>query len=243
MNKFAVVGISGMAMCIVCLTAAFAIGGKALRDSGVDFGGIGDGHRCAFGPSNSHGSRNLAWTGGDSVAIAIPAQVHYRRGTGDEVVISGDTAVLPHIHITDSTLKLDCRWHDSGSEIDVTLPGRAFRGFKIAGAGSLVLDNIDQDDLKISIAGAGEVKANGKADNLDLDMAGAGDAKLGALAANSVRVNMAGANHAVISPRDDLKVHIAGLGDVKLLTEPHKIESDIAGAGHVIHPGELDNDQ
>ena len=35
---------------------------------------------------------------------------------------------------------------------------------------------------------------------------------------------------------------IAGLGDVKLLTEPHTIESDIAGAGHVIHPNELDKD-
>jgi hypothetical protein len=242
-NKFALVGISGLVVCGICLAAAAAVGGKALRDAHYDFGGlVGGGDRCDFDPSGQQGSRSLAWNGGDSVAIAIPAMVHYRPGAGDQVVIKGDTRVLSHIRISDSTLKMDCNWRESKNKIDVTLPGRPFRGFKIAGAGGLRLDAIDQPDLKISIAGAGDIEANGKTDNLYLEMAGAGEARLGTLAANRVRVRMAGANNAEVAPIDDLNVKIAGLGDVKLLTEPHKIESDIAGAGHIIHPHELDKD-
>jgi hypothetical protein len=241
LKKLAVVAVSGLVVCAICLGAAAAIGGKALHESGFDFGSFGDSPRCAFAPSDAQGSRSLAWSGGDSVAIAIPAKVHYRRGTGDQVVLSGDSAVLPHIYITNSTIKLDCRWHDDEDGIDVTLPGRLFKGFKIAGAGKLTLDDIDQPDLNISIAGAGNVEANGKADNLDLHMAGAGNARLGALAVSNANVHMAGANNAEISPRDDVKVHIAGFGNVRLLTEPHTIESHIAGAGHVTHPHDLDN--
>jgi hypothetical protein len=239
-NKFAVVGISGLVICVACLTTAAAIGGRELVHS--NFGGIGEGERCAFGLADKQGSRSMAWNGGDSVAIAIPAKVQYRRGTGDQVVISGDSAILPHIRISDSTIKLDCRWQDRGPGIEITLPGRPFRGFKLAGAGSLTLEDIDQPTLNLSIAGAGEIKANGKTDDLDLNMAGAGNAELGALSANRVQVRMAGANNAEVSPKDDLNVSIAGLGDVKLLTEPRKIESDIAGAGHITHMGHLDKD-
>jgi len=239
-NKFAIVGISGLLGCVVLLSAAAAIGGKELVHSG--FGGIGEGQRCGFDPSGKEGSTSLAWTGGDSVAIAIPAKIHYRRGSGDSVLVSGDSAILPHIRIVDSTIKLDCRWHERGADIQITLPGRVFQGFKIAGAGSMTLEDIDQPNLKIGIAGAGEVIASGKTGSLDLDMAGAGDARLGELAADRAKVRMAGANNAEVSPRDDLKVDIAGLGDVKLLTEPHKIESEIAGAGHITHPRDLDKD-
>jgi len=237
-NKFAVVGVAGLVICVACLTTAAAIGGRELVHS--NFAGIGEGARCAFEPADKQGSRSMAWNGGDSVAIAIPAKVQYRRGAGDQVVINGDSAILSHIRISDSTIKLDCRWQDRGPGLEITLPGRQFRGFKIAGAGSLTLDDIDQPDLHLSIAGAGEIKANGKTENLDLDMAGAGNAELGPLAANRVHVHMAGANNAEISPKDDLHVSIAGLGDVKLLTEPRKIESDIAGAGHITHPAHLD---
>ena len=244
-NKFALVGITGLVVCGVCLAAAAAIGGKALQDAQVSEFRRPDGPaRCDFEASGQQGSRSLAWNGGDSVAIAIPAMVHYRPGTGDQVVIKGDSAILSHIRIADSTHQ---DWIATGAipkatGLDVTLPGRPFRGFKIAGAGTLALDDIDQPDLKISIAGAGDVQANGKTDNLDLDMAGAGEARLGKLVAGRARVRMAGANNAEIAAIDDLNVKIAGLGDVKLLTEPYKMESDIAGAGHIIHPNELDKD-
>lgn len=250
-RRFAIVAICGLVVCIVCLVGAAMVGGKALRDSGFNmaslqggdfniFDMLSDRPRCDDDSSSQQTSRSLPWTGGDGVSIELPANVHYRPGTGDQVVITGDSALISHVRVRGGSIRLSCRGSDSGDRLEITLPGRDFRRFNLAGTGKLTLEGIDQPELRISLAGAGEVEASGKTDDLDVEMAGASQAKLGALAAGRVKIKMAGANDAEIAPRDYLNAKIAGVGDVKLLTEPAKIESEIAGAGHIIHPGDLD---
>lgn len=250
-RRFAIVAICGLVVCVVCLVAAAAVGGKALRDSGFNFASLRDSNfnlfdmlsdrpRCDYNGSDQQGSRSLAWTGDDGVSIELPANVHYRPGSGDQVVITGNNSLIAHVRIRKDSIRLDCRGLDSEEGIDITLPGRVFHRFNLAGTGNLTLEAIDQPELRISLAGAGTVEASGKTDDLDIDMAGASHARLGTLAAGRVKIRMAGANNAEIAPRDYLNVQIAGVGDVKLLTEPQKIESEIAGAGHIIHPTALD---
>jgi hypothetical protein len=236
LNKFAVVGISGLVVCVACLAAAAAIGGKELLDSGFDFGGF-DRPRCDVDSSNQSGagSRSIAWNGGDKVEISLPANVHYRPGSGDQVVVTGDSAILPHVRVKDGNIKLDCRGGRI-DRLDVTLPGRAFRTFALAGSGSMTLNGIDQPDLKIRLAGSGDIVADGKTDNLDLKIAGSGDAKLGDLAANDVSLSLAGSSDVEVAPKGKLDVSIAGSGKVVLRTEPHDIETHIAGSGRIVHP-------
>jgi Putative auto-transporter adhesin, head GIN domain len=234
-NKFLLVGFSGLAICIACLSASALIGGKALSDTGFDFADLGWA-RCDFNESGKPGSRNIAWTGGDKAGIDIPATVHYRRGSGDQLVVKGDSEVISHVRIVDGDVKMDCRMRHGSDRLDVTLPGREFRTFALAGSGSLSLDDIDQTDLRIRLAGSGDVEATGKTGNLDLKMAGSGDAKLGAVAADRIKLELAGSNDAEVSPKDDLDVDIAGSGKVVLLTEPHALETHIAGSGRIVHP-------
>jgi hypothetical protein len=235
-NKFLVVGISGLAICVACLSASALIGGKALRDSGFDFGDMGK-PRCDFNESGKPSSRSLAWSGGDKAGIDIPATVHYRRGSGDQLVVKGDSEVISHVRVIDGNVKMDCRMRHSDGRLDVTLPGRDFKAFALAGSGSLSLDDIDQPDLKISLAGSGDVEATGKTSNLNVNLAGSGDARLGALAADRVKLRMAGSNNVEVAPKDDLDVDIAGSGKVVLRTEPHALETHIAGSGRIVHPG------
>ncbi|HWY60987.1 MAG TPA: DUF2807 domain-containing protein [Rhizomicrobium sp.] len=234
-NKFLVVGLSGLVIGVACLSASAVIGGKALRDTGFDFGGLGQ-ERCGFSDSGKSGSRNLAWSGGNKASIELPAAVHYRRGSGDQVVIKGDSEVISHVRVADGKVKLDCRMRRNSDRLDVTLPGRDFRTFSLAGAGSLSLDDIDQPKLEIQMAGAGDIDANGKTGELELNLAGAGDARLGGLAADRVELNMAGSHDVEIAPKDDLEVNIAGSGKVVLRTEPSAIETHIFGSGRIIHP-------
>lgn len=234
-NRSLVVGISGLAICIVCLSASAVIGGKALSDTGFDFGGLGLG-RCDFGKSGKPGSRAIAWSGGSKASIEIPATVHYRRGSGDQLVVTGDSEVISHVRVVDGEVKMDCRMRHSGDRLDVTLPGRAFRIFALAGAGSLSLDDIDQPDLEIQMAGAGDIEATGRTEKLELNLAGAGDARLGALMADRVELNMAGSHDVEIAPKDDLEVNLAGSGKVVLRTEPRALETHILGSGRIIHP-------
>lgn len=233
-NKLAAVALIGLAVSAVCLGAAAAIGGKEAGN--LDFSFLGDRPRCAFELSGQNGSRTIAWDGDDTVSLAMSADAQYKRGEGDQVVVNGDTAILPHIRVREGKIDMDCRrWRDS-DRITILLPGkRTFSKFRIAGSGSLALNDLDQPKVKIGVAGSGDVQASGKTDNLEIGIAGSGKAKLGQLQAQNVKLHVAGSGDSEVAPQDSLDVHIAGSGTVRLLSEPKHMETHIAGSGEIIH--------
>lgn len=235
-TKLALIALSGFALSAVCLGGAFALGANQIGGTLVNFGGFNLAS-CAVQPSGQSATRRLAWDGSDHVGIAVPANVHYRRGQGDQLVISGDSALLPHIQIVDGSVQFDCRMRGlRGARLDVTLPGRDFRSYSLAGVGDINLENINQPDLSLHIAGAGNLVASGKVDDLELHVAGEGDAKLASLAVDRVALHIAGSGNIDVAPKDDLDAHIVGSGTVTLHSEPHSIETHIIGSGRIVHP-------
>jgi hypothetical protein len=97
------------------------------------------------------------------------------------------------------------------------------------------LNGIDQPDVKLAIAGSGDVTATGKTGKLDAAIAGSGKMHLGQLAAGDVDLHIAGSGNTEIAPSGDLNVHIAGSGKVHLITEPRHMETKIAGSGEIFH--------
>ena len=92
---------------------------------------------------------------------------------------SGDPDVLAHLRVRNGTIELDCRgWRDR-DQIKLTLPGREFRKFAIAGRSDLVLEKMNQASVKIDIAGTGTVRAEGKIDDVAIKIAGVGHADFG----------------------------------------------------------------
>ncbi len=231
-KKLAIIAVSGLTLSAVCLGAAVSVGGAELF-AALDFMD-GHGPRCDFAHAGRIESRALDWNGDDKVRIALPANVHFRQGSGTQVIVKGDGAALSHIQVTDGTIRMDCRDRSLG-RFDITLPGRAFRQFAIAGSGSLALENVDVPDLKLRVAGSGEITGQGRAANLSVAIAGSGEARLGGLAADSATLRMAGSGDAQIAARDTLKVSIAGSGKVRLVTEPKHLETHIAGSGEILH--------
>src|SRR5665213_1741968 len=173
-TKLAVIALSGFAVAAVCLGGAFALDAGKLKDSIISFGDS-DSPRCDLSLTGQQATRNLAWDGRDTAAVAVPANIHYRRGLGDQVVVTGDSALVPHVEVVDGAVRLNCRIRSlKGTRLEVTLPGREFKGFSIAGVGDMTLENIDPPDLTINVAGAGNVTASGNVKSLELQVAGAG---------------------------------------------------------------------
>jgi hypothetical protein len=235
-TKLAMIALSGFTIAAVCLGGAFALDAGKLKDSLISFGDS-DSPRCDISLTGQQATRNLAWDGKDTAGVAVPANIHYRRGQGDQVVVTGDSALVPHVHVVDGTVRLDCRIRGlKGTRLEVTLPGREFKSFAIAGVGDMTLDNINQTDLTIDVAGAGNVAASGSVKSLELHVAGASDAKLAGLAADRVAIHVAGSSQIDVAPKDDLDAHIVGSGTVMLHAEPKSIETHIIGSGRIIHP-------
>ena len=244
-TKLAIIAVSGLAVSVVCLGGAFALGGHAIGDAvfGPDLMNLADLPRCDLTaqPMATATSRSLAWDGnGDRASIAVPANVHYQAGSGDRLIVAGDPNFIAHIRVKDGLVSLDCNgnFHLGKNErVEVTLPGRrTFKSFALLGTGDVQLAGLSQPAVKVSIAGSGDLRADGRTDNLTVDVKGSGDMKLGDLAAKNVDVDIKGSGKVEVAPQESLNVDLSGSGTIYLRSEPRKLETSIRGSGTIVHP-------
>ncbi len=141
------------------------MGGHAIGNAvfGTDLAGLIDLPRCdsMARPMATATSRSLPWDGNnDRAAVALPANVHYQAGSGDQLVVKGDPDLIAHIRVHDGLVSLDCNGNfhfGRDNRTDVTLPGRrTFKSFALLGTGNVQLGGLSQPEVKVSIAGAGD---------------------------------------------------------------------------------------
>lgn len=238
-SKLALIAFTGFTVAAVCIGAAAAIGARNIHTDGFDFTMFGGKPFCGRDDEAAGASaRDIAWDGEDQATLSIPGEAHYRPGSSDMLHVSGDPRLVAHVRVRDGHIELDCNsWRMGDGHLDVTLPGREFRKFGIAGSGKLLLEGLDQDRLKVFIAGSGEAEGHGRVDNLEIQIAGSGDANMAGIQAGSAKVHIAGSGDADIAPRDYADIHIAGSGDVTLHSSPAHMETHIAGSGDIRNVG------
>src|SRR5690349_13664432 len=149
-HRLVTIAVIGLAASAVCMGAAAAIGGRDFGDNFDDgFEGLfGGSARCETVTGATATSRDLDWEG-DHVTLAVPGQASYTPGTGDKLHASGDPQLLAHLRVHDGKIEMDCRgWHDRARDLIITLPGREFRKFTIAGGGKLALDKLNQSSAE-----------------------------------------------------------------------------------------------
>lgn len=241
-HKLALIAVAGLAASAACMGAAAAIGGP---DFGDGFDGLFDSRpRCEAVAGATATSRDMGWDGSDRVGLAVSGHASYAPGSDNKMHVTGDPQVLAHLRVHRGDIEMDCRgWRNRTKDVAITLPGREFRKFDIAGSGNLVLNKLDQSGLKIDIAGSGSVKANGRIDGLDIDVAGSGKADLDQLTARDARIEIAGSGSVRVNgTMDTLKMSIAGSGDAdfdQIAARQAKVE--IAGSGTVRAKGQIDD--
>jgi hypothetical protein len=227
MHKLAIIAVAGCAISAVSLGAAIAVGGR---------GGLpGFDHVDCPDTGATADRREINWDGGDSVAISVPATVHYAPGAGQTVIAKGDPQLLANLSVHNGRIDMPCQVHWHHRMLDITLPGRTFRAYDLEGLSELDLKNLSQDRLKISIEGKAGVTANGKVGDLEITVTGKGETHLKDLAAQRLSLNITGHGTVETSPQDDASITIIGRGDVKLYNEPRHISTTIMGSGNIQH--------
>jgi len=102
------------------------------------------------------------------------------------------------------------------------------------GSKDVDLGHVDRDTLDVTVANSGSLTAEGKVNRLKVSVMGSGNADLSKLAARSVTVMVMGSGSATVAPSEELKAHIMGSGNVRLVTRPASIERQTMGSGRVI---------
>jgi hypothetical protein len=234
-HKLAVTAIIGLTASAVCMGAAAAIGGQQFGKGfdGIDLSMFGDRPRCERIEGASASSRTLEWDDSDHVGLSVGGHATYTPGSDNQVHVTGDPQALAHLRVRDGRIEMDCNGGHLSRDLQITLPGRQFKKFSIAGSGNLDLQNLDQEKLKLSIAGSGDIKAAGKVERIETHIAGSGDIDTSHVESRIAEVHIAGSGNTDIAPTDEADIHVAGSGDVNLHTNPKKLETHIAGSGRI----------
>ena len=193
-------------------------------------------HSCGDGSAKGDGKpteRRLAWQGGDTVEIALPATVRYRGGEGSEVIVRGPSDVIAHVEVRHGRIVLDCRRFGGLRDVEVTLPGRTFRRIGLSGSTRLAMENVNQPDLDFRISGSSTVRAQGTVEHAKITVSGSGDVRLADLAMKELTAKISGSGTVEAAPKDAADIHISGSGDVRLASRPATLRSKVSGSGRI----------
>ena len=223
----------GLGIGIVSLALAYAFGGRDLHrllDRGLSVAQSCEGTTKDDALASE---RRLAWTGGDSIDIALPATVRLRGGEGSDIVVRGAPDTIAHVEVRGGRITLNCRWSAAARRVEITLPGQAFRRVGVSGSGKVMLENLNQPELALSISGSGSIHGQGSVGQLAVSVAGSGNARLADVAVKQLKVNISGSGNVEAAPKDGADISISGSGNVRLLSRPTRLEQHIAGSGRI----------
>lgn len=247
---------AGFVLSVGTLSAAIAIGGpEAVTRGGWHMfsGGWGewDNHTHGRWSSDEHGpgdwgpdagpqtTRTLAWTGGDSLDLGLAADVRYVQADGPgTVTVTGPQRAVDRVVVRGDSIRYERRGGHWRPKLSIVVRAPGISRFDVAGYNALTIEGYRQKTLRLDVAGMGRVTASGEVEDLELDISGKGEVDLGALRTRGADVDISGAGEATIAPTEWARLDISGAGDVRLLTNPRSLETDISGAGKIRQGGE-----
>jgi hypothetical protein len=247
------IAVAGFVLCVAMLSAAVAIGGPDLIARGGwsvlsardwdwdrwgDFDRDGDrrGHHH-WRTNRAHGpqaSRTLAWSGDDRLSVGVPADIRYIQAPGPgSVTVSGPQGVVDEVQVRDGRIFLEDGPHWWPHKLSIVVRAPNVSEFELSGANALTIEDYNQQRLNLRLSGASEVTASGAAEAIDLDISGTGHADFSGVQAKGAEVRISGAGDATVAPTEWARLDISGMGDIRLLTHPPKLDTNISGAGRI----------
>ncbi|MGA9658575.1 MAG: DUF2807 domain-containing protein [Asticcacaulis sp.] len=242
---------------LACLAGASAFVSYQIGTTGWNWDVIKDQSRIHFGKdtkavSDTQTTKTLIWDGSDTLSVNVPANVTFTQGDVPSVVITGPQFVIDGVLIENGRLSMrkgfdksvttafNAKWDKTGfnmqtydGTIDITIIAPKVSHFNLNGSGDLSVQAYDQPTMDVSLAGSGDIRANGHTQSLKLNIAGSGDADLSDVQATDADIGIAGSGNASVHATGKVKADIAGSGDVNLKGKPASLDSSVIGSGNV----------
>jgi hypothetical protein len=233
----------GAGLAVFCFVLASVVGGGVLlhgdwhrswqvrNGSTISIGHVFTPDVDGGGPSET---REIAWSGADSLDVDIPADITFTQAPGPaKLVITGPKGTVDQVEASGSDL--DYRDEPTNAQrVKIVMTAPDVRSFSLSGDETLVITGFSQDELALDISGTGKITAQGKARTVKIDVSGDGEADLGKLAAQEARVDISGSGRSTIAPTDTADVDISGDGEVDLASHPATVHSDVSGDGRIV---------
>lgn len=250
-NLLIITGV-GFILAVVGIGGAMALGGRDLAGTGwtwviTDDEAGDESFRVERGEVSPQTTRTIEWTGSDTLAIDLPADVTYVQGSEAGISITGPSTVVDRVRFTDGRLTLlnaeegdraYIRWSRTGirgwsetEALKITVTAPSVTTFDVAGSSELDVRAYDQPTLNLTLSGNSEAIIQGRTETVSLDISGSGDADLEAVGMTDATVTVSGNGDARLGPTGQATVDLSGSGDVTLTRRPARLEQTISGNG------------
>jgi hypothetical protein len=182
-------------------------------------------------------SENRTVSGYDSISFSGSGKIEIEQNGSEQLSISADDNLLQYLTSEvkghELVIQVKSGYNLSPSKPMVFKVGvKDLKSVSCAGDTNAILKGIHSEDLKLAIAGSGDMSAEGTADRQEITIAGSGKYVGGGLKSKDTKINIAGSGDAVLAASDNLDVTIAGSGSIKYFGDP-KIKQSVVGSGTI----------
>lgn len=227
-RKLFIVSASALALAMVCLGGAWAIGGAELiRHGGWTFDTDGR-------DSGPHITRTFAFDPAVPLVLEAPASLEFTRGEKTGLTVSGRPSAVNALRWENGRFTTDAKGFGRNA-VTIRLVAPSLPKVVLRGPGNLELKDLRQPTLDIEMEGAGNIEASGRVGKVVVRAGGAGNVDLEQLEATDADIRLAGFGNADISATGTVDAAIAGAGNVTLHRKPKALHSNISGIGNVEH--------
>lgn len=199
----------------------------------------------------------------ESIEITGSAAVHFTQGAVDQVVVEGDDETRQSITVEVQGGRLSIRssgawkfW--SSRQLQIAVTARTLRrvtisgsghfhahqtmqvdqvSIEISGSGSVHLDQLKAESLRLGISGAGHGEFGGTVRELHVSISGKGRFEGERLAREDAHVSISGAGDAQVWATRELGIVVAGVGKVDYWGGP-RVRRKVSGGADVNHRGD-----
>ena len=157
------------------------------------------------------------------------------QGPTESLTIQADDNLLPKLtsKVENGKLSLGVDGEIRPSEgVKYTLVVKNLDELDVSGAGSVTVNGLKTEALRVRLSGAGGVKITGQATSEDVSLSGFGSFDGKDFATKGAKVAVSGAGSAEVRASDTLDVNISGVGNLSYFGDP-KVTKSITGVGAI----------
>jgi hypothetical protein len=163
--------------------------------------------------------------------------VEVRFGPTTSLVIAADDNILPLLtsEVDNGTLKLGSRGSfRTRSPIKVWITTPHLEAYQSFGSGRAAIHQVNNNSLRLTLNGSGDLVVTGRTGELDLGVYGSGRARLEGLAARDVKAGMFGSGDATVRATDQLDANVFGSGTLRYVGSPQNVSRQTFGPGRIV---------
>jgi hypothetical protein len=177
----------------------------------------------SFSAIHSSGSAHVELSKSDAYNVSVtdhPKNLPY-------VEVSSENGVLHISHKKGYNARLGT------TKVLVQIP-EVLNSIRISGSGELSSkDHWKLQNMRVSLAGSGNVELEGTAQSLSLTVAGSGSIRLPKMVAESAKIALSGSGVISVHATKSLKADLAGSGNIVYFGNPPVFDQSVSGSGRI----------